>query len=271
LLMHVSPAAGKPRPVGEAIVNSLFRDGASGRIPLVAVLATPANGATLDVLWHVLKGAGPGAGRAGLDGAWIDGRQLLANPSSEKQAADFVLANDTVHRALLAVQPSEIATHGLAVDLLHSVILGPLQDADHATCSAARVLVQNLASAGYAVVPAADRVARSVVRGYLPQAIFVDADERYPTLVAHRNQGQVVVFLRKGNVILARGEFEIVLAPLTQLLKQDDRDGGRVRISAVLAAAAVAWSLDLPSATLRHGLAAGSFANDALVNGLGKA
>ena len=37
LRMHLEPSAGKPRPVGEAIVDTLFADGDDGRIPIVAV------------------------------------------------------------------------------------------------------------------------------------------------------------------------------------------------------------------------------------------
>ncbi len=37
LRMHLQPSSGKPRPVGEAIVDSLFGEGQSGHIPIVAV------------------------------------------------------------------------------------------------------------------------------------------------------------------------------------------------------------------------------------------
>ena len=37
LLAHIKPAQGQPRPVGKAIVDHLFKDGETGRIPLVGV------------------------------------------------------------------------------------------------------------------------------------------------------------------------------------------------------------------------------------------
>ena len=37
LLMHLKPAVGKPRPVGQAIVDHLFPDGDNGRIPVVGI------------------------------------------------------------------------------------------------------------------------------------------------------------------------------------------------------------------------------------------
>lgn len=40
LLMHLKPAKGKPRPVGEAIADSLFPSGGKGRIPIVGIAGT---------------------------------------------------------------------------------------------------------------------------------------------------------------------------------------------------------------------------------------
>jgi cyanophycin synthetase len=40
LLMHIKPGVGKPRPVGQAIVDNLFATNQSGRIPLVGVTGT---------------------------------------------------------------------------------------------------------------------------------------------------------------------------------------------------------------------------------------
>src|SRR5204862_1931630 len=37
LRMHLAPSAGSPRPVGEAIVDMMFGEGRTGRIPIVAV------------------------------------------------------------------------------------------------------------------------------------------------------------------------------------------------------------------------------------------
>ena len=44
LRMHIEPSSGKSRPVGDAIVSTLFNPGETGRIPIVAVTGT--NGKT---------------------------------------------------------------------------------------------------------------------------------------------------------------------------------------------------------------------------------
>lgn len=49
LLMHLKPAEGTPRPVGRAIVDHLFPDGESGRIPIVGISGS--QGAPPSPMW----------------------------------------------------------------------------------------------------------------------------------------------------------------------------------------------------------------------------
>jgi cyanophycin synthetase len=75
-----------------------------------------------------------------------------------------------------------------------------------------------------------------------------------PTLLSHRSVGGRGVFVRSGWVILARGEREEQLTPLTQVPLTH---GGRVgfQVENVLAATAAAWALGLPADLIRTGLA----------------
>src|SRR6185312_2619138 len=55
LRMHLEPSAGRPRPVGEAVVASLFPEGGTGRIPLVAVTGVNGKTTTTRLIAHVLR------------------------------------------------------------------------------------------------------------------------------------------------------------------------------------------------------------------------
>ncbi|MFO1041316.1 MAG: acetate--CoA ligase family protein [Planctomycetaceae bacterium] len=44
ICLHLAPFNDKPQPVGEAIVDSMFPDSATGRIPLIVVVGSPAQG-----------------------------------------------------------------------------------------------------------------------------------------------------------------------------------------------------------------------------------
>jgi cyanophycin synthetase len=58
LRMHLDPSVGKPRPVGEAIVSTMFPSGENGRIPVVAVAGTNGKTTTVRMVGHILKAAG---------------------------------------------------------------------------------------------------------------------------------------------------------------------------------------------------------------------
>ena len=56
LRMHLEPSAGISRPVGEAIVATLFPDGDDGRIPIAAVTGTNGKTTTTRFIAHILRG-----------------------------------------------------------------------------------------------------------------------------------------------------------------------------------------------------------------------
>jgi cyanophycin synthetase len=58
LRMHLAPSFGKPRPLGEAIIDTLFPDGHNGRIPTVAVTGTNGKTTTVRLITHLLAQAG---------------------------------------------------------------------------------------------------------------------------------------------------------------------------------------------------------------------
>jgi cyanophycin synthetase len=68
LQMHLEPTSGNPRPVGEAIVASLFTDGEDGRIPIVAVTGVNGKTTTARLVAHILATAGYAVGMTCTDG-----------------------------------------------------------------------------------------------------------------------------------------------------------------------------------------------------------
>ena len=69
LRMHIKPSFGKGRPVGEAIISTMFKEGDDGRIPVVAVAGTNGKTTTVRLIAHILQGNKYRVGMTSTDGA----------------------------------------------------------------------------------------------------------------------------------------------------------------------------------------------------------
>lgn len=76
ILLHMAPLCEPPRPVAEAIVETLFPRGKTGRIPLIAVLGNPGDYEWAERIVSECGREGQSVGFANRDGAWLAGRRL---------------------------------------------------------------------------------------------------------------------------------------------------------------------------------------------------
>jgi cyanophycin synthetase len=121
-----------------------------------------------------------------------------------------------------------------------------------------RVIVQNVAQQGYAVLNAADPIVAAMASVCPGQVIFFGADRHHAVIAAHRAQNRRVVYVDGDTLVAAEGSWRERVAlrdvPITR--------GGTIafQVENVMAAVAAAWALGLDWDTLRRGLA--SFVND---------
>ncbi len=91
LRMHLSPSFGKPRRVGEAMIDRLFPPGDDGRIPVVAITGTNGKTTVTRLVAHLCAAAGLRVGMTNTDGVWIDRppdrRRRLQRPAQRAQRA----------------------------------------------------------------------------------------------------------------------------------------------------------------------------------------
>ena len=116
LRMHLEPSAGKPRPVGEAIVDSLFPDGENGRIPIVAVTGVNGKTTTTRFIAHILRSLGP-QGRHDLHRRHLHRRRGASRPAiaAARRAPQAVLVNPAVEAAVLETARGGILREGLGL------------------------------------------------------------------------------------------------------------------------------------------------------------
>ncbi len=113
LRMHLSPSQGKSRPVGEAIVASLFAAGSNGRVPVVAVTGTNGKTTTVRCMGHVVRGLGLKVGITCTDGIYLDDRRVDTGDCSGPRSARTVLGHPQVEAAVLETARGGILREGL--------------------------------------------------------------------------------------------------------------------------------------------------------------
>src|SRR5262249_36564813 len=131
LRMHLEPSAGKPRAVGDAIIDYLFPDGENGRIPIVAITGVNGKTTTTRLVAHLLKLSGKPVGMTCPDGIVIDGRLIDRGDCSGPQSARAVLMNPRVEAAVLETARGGILREGLGFDVCDVGIVTNIGEGDH--------------------------------------------------------------------------------------------------------------------------------------------
>lgn len=265
LLMHLKPEFGKPRPVGEAIINHMFPDPKDdGRIPVAAVTGTNGKSTVSRLIAAMLKAAGRIVGLACTDGIFIDGRMIDPGDCAGPRSARNVLLNPILDAAVFEVARGGILREGLGFDKCDVAVVTNIGEADHLGLQyidsprdmfkVKRTPVDVVMPSGTAVLNATDPLVVEMKELSAGSVTFFAIDPVHPVIREHRENGKRVVFVKNGSVVLCEGENETPLVPVKSLPCTHD---GRVgfQIENVLAATAAGWALGLSLSDIRNGLA----------------
>ncbi|MFZ9264533.1 MAG: Mur ligase family protein, partial [Polynucleobacter sp.] len=269
LRMHLHPSYGKGRPVGEAIISTMFGKNDDGRIPVVAVTGTNGKTTTVKLMSHLFEKNGLRVGHTGTDGVYVNGRRIDTGDCSGPKSARNVLMHPDVDAAVLETARGGILREGLGFDRCQVAIVTNLGEGDHlgmnyintATELAAvkRVIVQNVAPGGMAVLNAADPIVAKMAKVCPAEVTYFAKDINHPIMAKHRAQGKRVVFVDGKKIVAVEGkkEFRIDLqqVPITA--------NGTIgfQVENVLGVVGAAWALNINWDIIAEGLS--SFVSDA--------
>jgi cyanophycin synthetase len=265
LHMHLMPADGKARPVGKAIVDSLFPDAENGRIPIVGVAGT--QGATLTarlVAW-LIHLSGKSVGLACRDGLFLDCRRVDKNDCANWAAGQRLLINRSLKAAVFENGAEVILGQGVAYDRCQVGIVtdaAGLEALGHYDIRDAEQLFQVLRTQvdivlaeGAAVLNAADPLVLRMADLCDGEVILYGPVPELPAIVEHRARGGRALFLRDKRIMLANGSVEGPLAEVPGTAAHRVEAAGEAEIAAsMLAATGAAVALGISAEMIRVGI-----------------
>ena len=269
LRMHLEPSSGKGRPVGEAIVDTMFDGGNNGRIPIVALSGTNGKTTSTRLIAHILRCTGKRVGMTCTDGVYLNDRRLDTGDCSGPKSARTVLANPAVEAAVLETARGGILREGLGFDLCDTAVVTNIADGDHLGLNGIetpeqlarvkRVIVESVSPSGYAVLNADDPLTVAMAEYCPGKTLFFSQSPTNPLIVAHRAKGGKVVYVRNNCIMAGEGSWEARIALLDSVPLTF---GGMIgfQVENAMAAASAAWTLGVPFEMIRHALE--TFVND---------
>ncbi|MHB8948815.1 MAG: cyanophycin synthetase [Rhodoferax sp.] len=275
LRMHLTPSYGKGRAVGEAIIDCMFAEKETGRIPLVAVTGTNGKTTTVRLISHLLTQSGLRVGMTNTDGVYIAGQRIDTGDCSGPKSARNVLQHPDVDAAVLETARGGMLREGLAFDRCDVAVVTNVGSGDHLGLNyittvedlavLKRVIVQNIATDGVAVLNAADPLVVAMARHCHGSVTFFAMDRQHPVMATHLAQGRRGVYVEGEHLVAAQGKAKHQVALSSIPVTHSGRIG--FQVENVMAAVAAVWALGVDWDTIKLGLS--GFVNDS-DNALGR-
>jgi len=263
LLTHLQPASGEPRSVGRAIVDHLFPDGGSGRIPVVGVTGSVGTNKVARLVAEFLRLGGNYTGLACGDGLFFDRWPAETGDCGNWREGRRVLMNRSVEAAVLENTADVILGHGLAYDRCQVGVVTRIEPVRHfgryyieqpeQVFQVLRTQIDVVLPDGAAVLNAADPMAVEMAPLCDGEVILFATDPALPVIVEHRSRGGRAVLVRGESMVLATEADETPLVPLSAILSLAG-DQPAQRLESVLAAVGAAWALGLAHHVICTGL-----------------
>lgn len=260
LLMFLKPAVGAVRPVGEAIIEMLFPDGGTGRIPTFGVTGTYGKTSCVRLLAHLLHQTGAVIGVASSDGLQIGARTAATVDGDRITGAQGILLHPWTEIAICEAGAQHILSDGLGFDRCSvGVVLNvgvdhlghAHTDSIEQMATAKCCIVDVVLPTGTTVLNADDPLVAEMAGSCKGAVIYFTTEPDAPTTAAHRAAGGRVVCLREGTLWLTHGSLTHRLCALAEVTSP----AGQPRhTDHILAAIGAAWAHGLTPGQLAAGL-----------------
>jgi cyanophycin synthetase len=264
LIMHLRPATGEVRPVGEAIINMLFPAGKNGRIPVIGITGTHGKTTTTRLLAHLLKATGKLLGVCHSGGLQFGERCAPTTTGDRSTGARGVLLHPWTEIAICETSAESILLEGLGYDQCQIGVvlnvgtehlgLGYIDTLEN-MAKVKRCVVDVVLPEGVAVLNADDAFVAAMAESEHCECsvLFFSHTAESPIVAAHRAKGGRAVFVQDDAIHLAEGANERLLCALSAVA-MPLAGHFTFNVHNVLAAVGAAWAYGLDDQTISEGL-----------------
>lgn len=262
LLMHLKPAEGTPRPVGRSIVDHLFAEGETGRVPIVGVAGSRNTSSVARLVAWLIHLSGRHVGLACRDGLWLGSRRVERTDCVKWEAGQRVLMNREVTAAVFENTPELVLRDGLVYDRCQVGVVTDMEGAEALAhydvrepdqmFKVLRTQIDVVLEGGVGVLNAADARVAELAELCDGEVLYYAAEDNAAAAAAiaqHRDEGGRAVYVRNDRIVFATG---LTKSHGTSL------SGGcraaKVSADALVAAVAAAWAFGISPELIAAGI-----------------
>ena len=245
--MHLEPSEGPPRDVARPVVDMLFPNGETGRIPIIAITGTNGKSTVGRMVSHIFRATGATVGLTSTCGVYVNDHLVHQGDATGPRSARMVLRDPEVDVAVLETARGGMLREGLA-----------FEEAD-----VAAVLNVTADHLGLKGIDTLDELAgvKSLITETVGRrgASILNADDPYTRKMARRAGGRLVWFSMKGGPEMSDMVRAHVDAGGTAVLREAGPDGGCIVVQRDGRREVLMPSADIPATF--HGMAEFNIAN----------
>jgi cyanophycin synthetase len=260
--MHVCPSVGLPRNVAAPVLDMLFPNGQSGRLPIISITGTNGKTTTTRLIAHIYRQTGRVVGYTTTDGIYIDDHVVEKGDTTGPQSAQVILKDPTVEVAVLETARGGLLRSGLAFDKCDvGVVLNV--SADHLgigdietieqLAHLKSVVAETVSPKGYAVLNADDPLVAAMAQRVKGQVAYFSMNPDNELVRNHTQHGGLAAVYENDYLSILKGDWTL---RIEQAVNLPVTMQGRApfMIANVLAASLAAFAQGVPIESIRAAL-----------------
>ncbi len=260
--MHVCPSVGLPRNVAAPVMDMLFPNGKSGRIPIVSITGTNGKTTTTRLIAHIYRQTGQVVGYTTTDGIYVDDHVVEKGDTTGPQSAQVILKDPTVEVAVLETARGGILRSGLAFESCDVGVVLNLS-ADHLgigdietieqMAQLKSVVVEAVSPKGYAVLNADDPLVAGMAARVKGQVAYFSMNPANELVKNHTQSGGLAAVYENGYLSILKGDWTLRIEQAVHLpVTMEGR--APFMIANALAASLAAFAQGVPIEAIRAAL-----------------